>query len=106
MYRGCEKDDLLRVHPVRVVLIVGVIAAIAATYLPWVWVGGIGGLKGWNLGIWAEGTRGSPSSGCRMDMAAAGSAYSPASRALRASGRRCGSAVNRAATIVRWPSAM
>lgn len=45
----------MRLHPVRLVIIVAIVAAIAATYLPWIWIGGIGGLKGWNLGIWKEG---------------------------------------------------
>jgi hypothetical protein len=45
----------MRFHPVRLVIIVAIVAAVAATYLPWLWIGGIGGLKGWNLGIWTEG---------------------------------------------------
>ena|ERR1044071_8256888 len=45
----------MRLHSVRLLILLAVIAAIIATYLPWVWIGGIGGLNGWNLGIWTEG---------------------------------------------------
>lgn len=45
----------MRIHPVRVVIVLAACAAICATYLPWVWIGGIGGVKGWNLGFWTGG---------------------------------------------------
>jgi hypothetical protein len=45
----------MRFHPVRGVVIVAAAVAILATYQVWIWIAGVGGVKGWNLGLWTYG---------------------------------------------------
>lgn len=42
----------MRIHPIRVVILVAIATAIYATYMPWLWVGGLFGVRGRNLGVW------------------------------------------------------
>jgi hypothetical protein len=42
----------MRIHPVRVTILVAIAAAIYATYMPWLWIGGLFGVRGRNLAVW------------------------------------------------------